>query len=128
MSSNNSASATVVIPVSTNLSISKTNTLSSVVSGSCTVYGIIASNNGPNAADGAIVADPAVTGLVGKHQCELLGQRGRKLPASPSIVDRVRRRTGGNNVFPASWRTLVTCVTSRPAGSRATGAPGLINR
>ena len=112
VSSNNSASATVVIPVSTNLSISKTNTLSSVVSGSSTVYGIIATNNGPNAADGAIVADPAVTGLVCTSvSCSASG--GASCPASPSIAG-LQGAGLAVPVFPASSAVvlLVTCDIS----------------
>lgn len=85
VSSNNSASATVVIPVSTNLSISKTNTVSSLVSGSVTVYSITVSNHGPNAADGAVVADALTTGLVCTSvSCSASG--GASCPASPNIA------------------------------------------
>ena len=60
---NNTAAATVTIPVSTHLSVSKTNSGSSVVSGSTTVYGITVNNNGPNAADGTVLTDPAASGM-----------------------------------------------------------------
>lgn len=82
---NNTASATVTIPVSTNLSIAKTNSASSVVSGSVTVYGITVSNNGPNAADGAILTDPAATGLLCTAlTCSASG--GASCPASLTIA------------------------------------------
>ena len=48
---------------SADLSITKTNNVSSVVSGSQVTYTIVARNNGPDAANGAILADPAPTGL-----------------------------------------------------------------
>lgn len=65
----------VVVPVqqfSADLAITKTNTFGSgpndqpsdtVVSGSTQSYVIVVSNNGPDAANGAIVRDPAPTGL-----------------------------------------------------------------
>ncbi len=45
------------------LAITKTNSVESVVSGSQTTYVIAVSNGGPNAAGGAVLSDPAPTGL-----------------------------------------------------------------
>lgn len=61
--SNNAAQATVTIPVSANLTITKTNAVSSVTSGLTTVYTITVNNTGPYGADGAVIADPAAAGL-----------------------------------------------------------------
>ncbi len=106
---NNTASATVTIPVSTNLSVSKTNTVSSVVSGSATVYGITVSNNGPNAADGTVLTDPSSTDLACSDlSCVATG--GASCPASPTIS-----ALQGSGLllptFPASStvRILLTC-------------------
>jgi uncharacterized repeat protein (TIGR01451 family) len=48
---------------SANLGITKSNNLDSVVSGSQVTYGIAVRNAGPDAADGAVLADPVPTGL-----------------------------------------------------------------
>lgn len=106
---NNTASATVTIPVSTNLSVSKTNTVSSVVSGSATVYGITVINNGPNAADGTVLTDPSATGLdCSGLTCTALG--GASCPASPTIAG----LQGAGLLFPtlpasSSVLILLTC-------------------
>lgn len=46
------------------LSVTKTNNAASVLSGENTVYTVAFTNNGPNAADGATIRDPAPTGMV----------------------------------------------------------------
>lgn len=50
-------------PRRADLAITKTNNSTSLVSGTQTVYQIVASNLGPQAANGAVVTDPAVAGL-----------------------------------------------------------------
>jgi uncharacterized repeat protein (TIGR01451 family) len=50
-------------PVRANLSITKSNATTSVVSGSTVNYSIVVSNAGPQAASGAIVRDPVAPGL-----------------------------------------------------------------
>lgn len=52
-------------PASADLSITKTNNASSLVSGAQTTYDIVASNNGPDAVSNAVLRDPAPTGLTG---------------------------------------------------------------
>ena len=99
----------MTIPVSTNLSVSKTNTVSSVVSGSATVYGITVINNGPNAADGTVLTDPSATGLdCSGLTCTALG--GASCPASPTIAG----LQGAGLLFPtlpasSSVLILLTC-------------------
>ncbi|MGE0497779.1 MAG: hypothetical protein AB7I35_18680 [Ramlibacter sp.] len=108
VSSNNTAQATVTIPVSTNITVTKTNTLSSVVSGSATVYGITVTNNGPNSADGTVLADPAATGLsCTTVSCTATG--GAICPSSPTVAG---LQSPGLTLptFPAS-STLVFLVT-----------------
>ncbi len=57
--------ATVATPIQrvANLTISKTNGVSTVVAGETTAYTITVSNLGPSGADGAVVADPPAVGL-----------------------------------------------------------------
>jgi uncharacterized repeat protein (TIGR01451 family) len=57
--------ATVATPIQriANLTISKTNGVSTVVAGGTTAYTITVANLGPSSADGAVVADPAAVGL-----------------------------------------------------------------
>lgn len=45
------------------LVVTKTNNTGNLVSGTSTVYEIVLDNNGPDAADGAVVTDPPATGL-----------------------------------------------------------------
>ena len=58
------AAAPVTIIRQAFLSISKTNSVSSVLAGATTVYTVVASNAGPDAADGAIVKDSSSAGLL----------------------------------------------------------------
>jgi uncharacterized repeat protein (TIGR01451 family) len=51
-----------VLP-SLNLSIAKSNTVTALVSGQTVTYDITIGNSGPGDAGGAVVTDPAVTGL-----------------------------------------------------------------
>jgi uncharacterized repeat protein (TIGR01451 family) len=57
--------ATVATPIQriANLSINKTNGLSTVIAGETTSYTITVSNFGPSDADGAVVKDPPANGL-----------------------------------------------------------------
>ena len=83
--SNNTASATVTIPVSTNISITKTNAVGTVTSGGVTAYTVTVANLGPNAANGAVLGDPVVTGLsCSSVTCVATG--GAVCPASPNIA------------------------------------------
>jgi uncharacterized repeat protein (TIGR01451 family) len=83
--SNNTASATVTIPVSTNISITKTNAVGTVTSGGTTVYTVTVANLGPNAANGAVLVDPVVSGL----SCSAVtcsATAGAACPASPNMA------------------------------------------
>jgi len=106
---NNTATATVTIPVSTNLSVSKTNTVSSLASGTTTVYGITVSNNGPNAADGTILTDAAATGL----SCTALSCAASGGASCPGAVTVAGLQGAGLTLatFPASSAVLflLTC-------------------
>ena len=62
------------VKLAANLSITKGNGVSTLVAGATTTYTITASNGGPSAADGALVRDPAVTGLsCTQLSCSALG-------------------------------------------------------
>lgn len=50
-------------PATADLQVTKTNNVSSLVSGAQTTYTIVAVNNGPDAANNAVLRDPAATGL-----------------------------------------------------------------
>lgn len=81
---NNNANATVTIPLATLLTIAKTNSVTSLVAGSTTVYGITVSNDGPNTADGTVLTDPFVASLnCTSITCSSTG--GAVCPASPSV-------------------------------------------
>ncbi|MFK3649430.1 Ig-like domain-containing protein [Lysobacter enzymogenes] len=51
-----------VTPIA-DLTLTKSNGVTSVTAGGTTAYTIVLSNNGPSAADGSVVRDPAATGL-----------------------------------------------------------------
>lgn len=82
--SNNVGTVSVVLPVPASLSITKTNNLTAVVAGQTTSYSITVANGGPNAANGAVLTDPATTGLdCISVSCSATG--GAICPASPAI-------------------------------------------
>ena len=60
---NNSARVTTTLLPQALLTVSKTNSASSVVVGGTTSYTLVFSNAGPSDASGAVVADPPATGL-----------------------------------------------------------------
>jgi uncharacterized repeat protein (TIGR01451 family) len=62
-SANDSASDTDNINLITDLAITKTDGITSVIAGGSTTYTIVVTNNGPSPADGAIFKDGIITGL-----------------------------------------------------------------
>jgi uncharacterized repeat protein (TIGR01451 family) len=118
------APATYTIPIIApvaNLSSSKTDGVLSVNAGDTSVYTIVVSNAGPDAADGAIFTDPAVTGLnvssvtcgsaTGLAACPTAGNTtvglmqgaGIVIPALPSgesVTFTVTATVGGNAPSP----------------------------
>ncbi len=79
------ASRTVTIPVSTNISIPQPNAVGTVTSGGTTVHTVTAANLGPNAANGAVLVDPVVSGLsCSAVTCSATG--GAACPASPNMA------------------------------------------
>ena len=61
--SNDSGSASVTVSPSANLSIVKSNGVSSVVSGSTVTYTVVVTNNGPDSTTGAVVTDVVGAGI-----------------------------------------------------------------
>ncbi|MEH6418984.1 beta strand repeat-containing protein, partial [Pseudomonas sp. CGJS7] len=85
------------------LTLTKTNGTNNVTAGGATAYTIVLTNNGPSAADGTVVTDPAATGLT-------------KTSVSCTV-------TGGSAVCPAvtvaNFESGVT-VASLPSGGQLT--------
>jgi uncharacterized repeat protein (TIGR01451 family) len=75
-----------VVASNADLSVTKSNGATSVLSGATTTYTIVVSNAGPQAADGAILSDPAVTGLSKTSvSCGNVGG-GAQCPTSPTVA------------------------------------------
>lgn len=60
---NNTATVPTIIKASANLSVAKTNGVSTLVAGATTSYTITVANIGPAAAPGTVLTDPVATGL-----------------------------------------------------------------
>lgn len=97
---NNTTQAAVIIPVSTNLGITKTNLVSAVAAGLTTTYSITVTNNGPASADGSILKDPSVAGLsCTSPTCGASG--GAVCPAAPISLAALQGAGVSLDVLPA---------------------------
>jgi len=115
---NNNAQATVTIPVSTSLGITKTNAVSMIAAGSTTTYTVTAFNDGPAAADGTIVRDPVSTGLsCTSVTCTANG--GAICPGPPIAMSALQGAGLTLDTFPASSNLVFTVI----CGVTATGLP-----
>ena len=115
---NNQAQATVTIPVSTSLGITKTNAVNTLEAGSTTSYTVTAFNDGPAAADGAIVRDISSSGLVCTSvTCSASG--GAICPTAPISINALQGAGLSLDTFPGS-SNLVFSVN---CGVTATGLP-----
>lgn len=115
-----SAQEDVVIITNANLSITKDNGVSSVVAGSTTSYTVTVSNAGPGNAHGAIVTDPATTGLSCTSVTCNLVSGDAVCPVPPTLnIANLQGLGVPIAVFPAnsSLNFLVTCTVT------ATGVP-----
>jgi uncharacterized repeat protein (TIGR01451 family) len=115
---NNTAQATVTIPLPANLQVDKTNGVSALGSGNTTSYTITVSNLGPNAADGSTLADAAVAGLSCTSVTCAGATGGAICPGSPAIA--ALQGAGLNlSTLPANSTLtfVVTCTVT------ATGLP-----
>ena len=103
---NKVAQATVTIPVSTDLSTSKTNGVSTLTAGQTTSYAITVNNNDPAAADGTTVRDPVSAGLACTSvTCSASG--GAICPASPISLASFQGAGVALNTFPASSNVVL---------------------
>ena len=86
---NNSAvdtdSVTAAAIPTADLSVTKTNGVTLVSAGTTTTYTVVVSNAGPDAANGAIVTDPAAAGLT-KTSVMCAAAGGATCPASPTVA------------------------------------------
>jgi uncharacterized repeat protein (TIGR01451 family) len=122
---NNSATDTDTLTPSANLSIIKTDGVTTVTAGGSTTYTITASNSGPSAAPGSTVADTFPASLTCSTTC--VGASGGTCTAGPfagNINDTVNLPAGGNvtytsscTISPAATGTLSnTATVTAPAG------------
>lgn len=81
---------------SADLSITKTNGVTTLASGAATTYTVRVSNAGPETATGAIISDPAVTGL-NKTAVACSAAVGNKCVTAPSVA----QLEGGTFALPA---------------------------
>ncbi len=113
---NNVAQATVTIPISTNLSVTKTNAVNTVTAGTTTSYAITVSNNGPAAADGTTVRDPVSAGLACTSvTCNASG--GAICPGPPVSLSAFQGVGVSLDTFPASSNVVFNII----CGVTATG-------
>lgn len=82
---NNTAQATVTIPLSANVQVTKTNAVTSLAGGTTTSYTVTVTNLGPNAADGSVLTDPPTAGLVCTSVSCTAATGGAICPGSPTI-------------------------------------------
>jgi large repetitive protein len=113
--SNNLATATTSITTpSADLSISKTNNMSTVTSGGVTAYTIIVGNAGPSNANNAVVADPAAVGLL-KLSVSCSAQGGAACP--PSLSTSTFQSGIAIATFPAGSTLIFTLNAQVTASS-----------
>ncbi len=109
--SNNTSTVIMVVKPAANLTITKTDGVTVLLTGSTNAYTITVSNLGPAGADGAVLKDPAATGLdCTTITCSASGGASCPLPAQ-LFVSALQSGTGlGIPTFPAS--SSVTFVLS----------------
>jgi uncharacterized repeat protein (TIGR01451 family) len=110
-SANNTGTDTVAVVPAVNLSITKTNSVTTLAAGQTTAYVITLSNGGPSNAAGAVLTDAAVPGL----QCTAVScaaLTGTPLPACPAAPISVASLQAGLAVpnFPANSSLAFTVV------------------
>ena len=113
---NNNAQATVTIPISTSLGITKTNAVSTLTAGSTTSYTVTAFNDGPAAANGTAIKDISSAGLVCTSvTCNASG--GAICPIAPISIATLQGAGLSLDTFPASSSLVFNVV----CGVTATG-------
>lgn len=132
---NNTGTATTVISTPTaDLSVTKTDGVTSVFASGATAYTIVVSNAGPSAANNAVVADPATTGLLLLSvTCSAAGgavcpaslttatfQAGATIPTFPA--GSALTFTANNSITAASGTVTNTVTITAPPGLIEIGA------
>ncbi len=115
---NNTAQATVTIPLSANVQVTKTNAVTTLAGGATTAYTVTVSNLGPNAADGTVLTDPATAGLTCTSVSCTAATGGAICPASPTIG-----ALQGAGVTLATLPANSSLALVVVCGVRATGLP-----
>jgi uncharacterized repeat protein (TIGR01451 family) len=129
---NNSATDTDALGAETDLSITKTDGVTSVLPGATVTYTIVASNAGPSAATGATVSDTFAASLTCSTTC--VGAGGGTCTAGPvagNINDTVNLPMGGTATYTATCTlsasatgTLVNTATIAAPASATDPVPG----
>jgi trimeric autotransporter adhesin len=129
---NNSATDTDTLTPQANLGISKTDGLANAVPGTSTTYTIVASNAGPSAAPGSIVADtfPAACSSV-NWTCVGAGGGSCAASGSGNISDSANLPNGASATYTATCAisaaatgTLANTATVAPTGGVSDPTPG----
>jgi len=120
---NNSATDTDSIGASADLSITKTDGVTTVTAGGSTTYTITASNAGPSGANGSTIADTFPASLTCTWTC--VGAAGGTCTASGSgnIADTVNLPSGGSVTYTASC-TISAAATGSLTNTATVTAPG----
>lgn len=117
---NNTQTVTSTVTPAANLSITKTNSVSTLVAGSTTTYTVTVNNSGPANATNTVVTDPATTGLSCTSVTCSVASGAAVCPVPPALSIANLQGSGVPiATFPAnsSLSFLVTCSVT------ATGVP-----
>jgi uncharacterized repeat protein (TIGR01451 family) len=129
---NNSATDTDTLNASADLAITKTASAPTVGAGHSFNYTIVATNNGPSSAAGAVVADTFPATLTGvSWTCAFGGGGSGSASGSGSINETVSLPTGATatytvtaTVVPGATGTISNTATVAPPAGEADPAPG----
>lgn len=128
---NNSATDTDTLTPQADLSITKTDGVTSVFAGGNTTYTITASNSGPSNAPGATVGDTFPASLTCTWTCVGAGGATCTASGSGNINDTVNLPSGGSVAYtascaisPSATGTLVNTATVAVPGGVTDGTPG----
>ncbi len=119
---NNSATDTDTLGASADLSITKTDGVTTVTPGGSVTYTITASNAGPSNATGAAVADTFPASLTCTWTCVGAGGGTCTASGSGNINDTVNLPSGGNITYTASC-TISAAATGTLANTATVTAP-----
>jgi uncharacterized repeat protein (TIGR01451 family) len=119
---NNSATDTDALGASADLSVTKTDGVTSVTAGGSATYTIVASNAGPSAATGATVTDTFPASLTCTWTCAGAGGGTCTAAGSGNIGDTVNLPSGGSVTYTASC-TISVAATGTLANTATVTAP-----